>query len=303
MTSATHPDATGYRSLREVDAIARRRRVTERLFKAVLVTAMALAVIPLILIVWVVAQKGYQVITITFFTEDVVPFRREGGGFRNGFFGTFYIMGVAILMAIPLGIGAAVYLVEYGRGRPAAFVRFFTDVMTGIPSIFIGLFVYAILVIGTVRIGFGTFVGAIAIALMMLPIVIRASEEMLKLVPHGLRNAAFGLGARKWQTVTKVVLPAAAPGLVTSSMLAIARGAGETAPLILTALGSLTLVTTFQGERQSALPLLIFDNATQPFPPGMARAWGGALCLLAITLVFTITARVAGSRLAIREDR
>lgn len=295
--------STAHRSLTDVDARAVKRRRSDRMVRTGLGVAMALAVVPLILILWVVAQKGYQVVSLTFFTEDVVPFRREGGGFRNGFFGSFYIMGIAIAMAVPLGIGAAVYLVEYGRGRLATSVRFFTDVMTGIPSIFVGLFVYAILVIGTVRIGFGTFVGAVAIALMMLPIVVRASEEMLKLVPDSLRNASFGLGARKWQTVTRVVLPAAAPGLTTSSMLAIARGAGETAPLILTALGSLTLVGAFQGERQSAVPLLIYDNATQPFPPGIARAWGGALCLLAITLLFTIGARIAGSRLAIREHQ
>jgi len=292
----------GYRSLKDVDAQARKRRRADRRAKRIMMVAMATAVVPLILILWVVVQKGYQVINLTFFAEDVMPFRREGGGFRNGFFGTAYIMVIAIAMAVPLGIGAAVYLVEYGRGRFASMVRFFTDVMTGIPSIFVGLFVYAILVIGTVRIGFGTFVGAVAIALMMLPIVVRASEEMLKLVPDSLRNAAFGLGARRWQSVTRVVLPAAAPGLATSSMLAIARGIGETAPLILTALGSLTLITTFQGERQSALPLLIYDSATQPFPAGIARAWGGALCLLAITLIFTIGARIVGSRLAIREE-
>lgn len=292
----------GHRSLTEVTPKAQRRRRFNLGVHITLTIAMAIAVIPLVLIVIVVAQKGWQVVNIQFFTQDTVPFRREGGGFRQGFFGTFYIMTIAIAMAIPLGILAAVYLVEYGRGALAKIIRFFTDVMTGVPSIFVGLFVYAILVIGTGQLGFGTLVGAVAIAIMMLPIVVRASEEMLKLVPDGLRNASYGLGARQWQTSTRVVLPAAAPGLVTASMLAIARGAGETAPLILTALGSLTLVTELQGSRQSALPLLILDNARQPFAPGIARAWGGALCLLAITLLFTIAARVIGNRLTIREN-
>jgi phosphate transport system permease protein len=176
-------------------------------------------------------------------------------------------------------------------------VRFFTDVMTGVPSVFVGLFIYAILVVGTADLRFGTFVGSVAIAIMMLPIVLRSSEEILKLVPDSLRNASYGLGARKWQTVSRVVLPAAGPGLATGSMLAVARGAGETAPLILTALGSLTLVTRFQGEAQTSLTLLIYRGATQPFEAGIQRAWGGALSLLALTLLMTVAARVIGSRL------
>jgi phosphate transport system permease protein len=260
---------------------------------------MAVATIPLILIIYVVVREGYSALSWDFFTAEEFPPRREGGGFVHGFFGTFYIMALAIAMAIPLGIFAAIYLVEFGRGKMVIAVRFFTDVMTGVPSIFVGLFVYALLVSGTFDFGYGTIIGAVAIAIMMLPIVVRSSEEMLRLVPDSLRNAAYGMGARRWQTATKVVLPAAAPGLVTGSMLAIARGAGETAPLLLTILGSTSMVTAFSGERQTALPLLIYTNSIQPFAPGIARAWGGALCLLAVTLLFTIVARIIGSRLAI----
>jgi phosphate transport system permease protein len=264
---------------------------------------MAVACLPLVLILYVVVERGWAVVDLHFFTQDTLPFRLPGGGFRQGFVGSFLIMALATPLAIGLGVAAAVYLVEYGQGRKlAALVRFVTDVMTGVPSIFVGLFVYAVLVIGTVRIGFGTLAAAVAIAIVMLPIVVRSAEEMLKLVPDSLRNASLGLGARRWQTTTRVVLPAAAPGLATGSMLAVARGAGETAPLILTALGSYTMTVYLVGARQAALPQLIHQSATQPFPPGIARAWGGALCLVAITLLFTVVARIVAGRFASRRE-
>src|SRR5690606_19120395 len=283
------PRTTERRSLRQVDWRTRRRKLTSLAMRVVLTVTMALACVPLVLILYVVAERGWAVIDPHFFTQDTLPVRLEGGGFRQGFVGSFLIMGLAIPMAVVPGIAAAVYLVEYGRGRKlAALVRFVTDVMTGVPSIFVGLFVYAVLVIGTVRLGFGTLTAAVAIAIVMLPIVVRSSEEMLKLVPDSLRSASLGMGARRWQTTTKVVLPAAAPGLATGAMLAIARGAGETAPLILTGLGSFTMTLYLVGERQASLPQLIHQNAVQPFEPGIARAWGGALCLVAITVLFTI---------------
>lgn len=294
---------TGRRSLRQVDPRTRRRRAVNTAMRALLTLVMVLACVPLVLILYVVASKGWRVIDLHFFTQDTVPFRLTGGGFRQGFVGSFLIMALAIPMAVGFGIAAAVYLVEYGKGKKlAVLVRFVTDVMTGVPSIFVGLFVYAVLVIGTLRIGFGTLPAAVAIAIVMLPIVVRSSEEMLKLVPDHLRSASLGLGARRWQTTTKVVLPAAAPGLATGSMLAIARGAGETAPLILTALGSFTMTLYLVGERQASLPQLIHQNAVQPFAPGIERAWGGALCLVVITLLFTVIARVVAGRFARRRE-
>jgi phosphate transport system permease protein len=270
----------------------------------VLSIAMAIACIPLILILYVVAERGIAVIGWEFFTSDQIRYQAEGGGFRHGFFGTFYIMAMAIAMAVVLGISCAVYLVEYGKGKQLpTFVRFVTDVMIGVPSIFVGLVVYAVAIRGTgMGLGFGSFVAALAIALIMLPIVVRSAEEMLKLVPDSIRNASYGVGARKWQTTSRVVVPAAAPGLATGSMLAVARGAGETAPLLLTAFGASFLVTTFQGDPQSALPLLILEHADQPFPPGVARAWGGALCLVVITLFFTVIARTVSARFAKRRE-
>lgn len=297
------PPATRRRGLREPDRRTRRRRLTSRVMTGVLTATMALACVPLVLILYVVAARGMDVISLHFFTADTIPFRLTGGGFRQGFVGSFLIMALAIPMAVVPGIAAAVYLVEYGRGRRlAVLVRFVTDVMTGVPSIFVGLFVYAVLVIGTVEIGFGTLAAAAAIAIVMLPIVVRSSEEMLKLVPDSLRNASLGLGARRWQTTTRVVLPAAAPGLATGSMLAVARGAGETAPLILTGLGSFTMTLYLVGQRQASLPQLIHQNAVQPFPPGIERAWGGALCLVAITVLFTIAARTIAARFHQKRD-
>ncbi|HJE58782.1 MAG TPA: phosphate ABC transporter permease PstA [Nocardiopsis listeri] len=272
------------------------RRFKDRSATVLLTGAMVLAMIPLVLIIFEVTRRGIGVVDLDFFTQTEPPPRREGGGYAAGFFGTLYIMALAILMSIPFGIATAVYIVEYGPNRMTSAIRFFTDVMTGIPSIFVGLFVYGLLVIGWGGMGFGTFVGAVAIAVMMLPIVTRSAEEMLRLVPNEMRNASYGLGARKWQTIVHTVLPTAAPGLTTGSMLAIARGIGETAPLMLTAFGSGLIVTGFQGSPQGSVPLQLYKGAAQPFEAGIDRAWGAALCLFALVLLFTVIARWIGSK-------
>jgi phosphate transport system permease protein len=261
--------------------------------RGVLVAALAMALLPLVLILVVTLQRGLPALSWRFVVSTAVPPSVEGGGYLNGLIGTAYMVGIATLVSVPLGILAAVYLVEYGKGRLAAAVRFFTDVMTGVPSVFVGLFVYSLLVR---QIGFGTLVGGLALAILMLPIVVRSSEEILKLVPGELRGASVGLGARRWQTVIYVVLPAAGPGLVTGAMLAVARAAGETAPLLLTAFGAFQIVLRLQGLPQSALPLLIFREARSAFPAAQARAWAGALELMALVLVLTIAARVISSR-------
>lgn len=272
------------------------RRFKDRSATVLLTGAMILAMIPLVLIIFEVTRRGIGVVNLDFFTQTEPPPRREGGGYAAGFFGTLYIMALAILMSLPFGIATAVYIVEYGPNRMTSAIRFFTDVMTGIPSIFVGLFVYGLLVIGWGGMGFGTFVGAVAIAVMMLPIVTRSAEEMLRLVPNEMRNASYGLGARKWQTIVHTVLPTAAPGLTTGSMLAIARGIGETAPLMLTAFGSGLIVTGFQGDPQGSVPLQLYKGAAQPFEAGVDRAWGAALCLFALVLLFTVIARWIGSK-------
>jgi phosphate transport system permease protein len=255
-------------------------------------------VLTLIPVVWILVQilvKGGSAMSWTFLTQST-PFSmmKQGGGFLNGLLGTAIMVVLASAVSIPLGILAAVYLVEYGKGNwLAKLIRFFSDVMTGVPSIFVGVFVYTALV---VKFKYGAVMGAASLALIMMPIIVRSSEEMLKLVPAELKSASYALGAAKWQTITKVVLPSAAPGLTTGAMLAVARAAGETAPLIMTALGSLQLVTKLAGSPISSLTLLIYNGAGQPFDAAQARAWAGALELLVIVLVFTIVARVFSSR-------
>lgn len=302
MTSTTTPATatpapTERRPLTVSSDNARRRKTKDVITRWGLLGAMILAMVPLVLIVGLVVVEGADVISWEFFTTREFPPAREGGGYAAGFVGTGIIMLMAILMSVPVGLAAAIYLVDYGKGWFATIIRFFTDVMTGIPSVFVGLAVYAILVLGTGQlVSFGGFTAAVAIGIIMLPIIVRSSEEVLKTVSQDLRRGSFALGARKWQTTTRVVLPAAAPGLTTSVMLAIARGTGETAPLILTAFGNINIVYAFFNVAISAVPLQVYNGARQPFDPGIERAWGGALSLLVIVLVFTVVARYIGAR-------
>jgi phosphate transport system permease protein len=273
----------------------RRRVWRNRRNTALIVLAVVVTLIPVVLILYQITSKGLATMGWEFLTSSMpFSFRREGGGFLNALVGTAIMVGLASLISIPLGILGAVYLVEYGKGNWfAKLIRFFSDVMTGVPSVFVGLFVYTALVI---EFGFGALMGAISLAIIMMPIIIRSTEEMLKLVPLELKDASYALGAAKWQTVLRVILPSAAPGITTGVMLAVARAAGETAPLILTALGSYQLTAKLMGEPISALTLAIFDGARNPFAAGQARAWAGALELLIIVLVFTVLARVIAAR-------
>jgi phosphate transport system permease protein len=280
--------------------LAGARPVARRLWKDRSTTFLIAAsvVLTMVPVIWILVQillKGGAAMSWEFLSKSL-PFSmtKEGGGFLNGLIGTAIMVGLASAVSIPLGILGAVYLVEYGKKNWLAnLIRFFSDVMTGVPSIFVGVFIYTALV---VNYGYGAIMGAASLALIMMPIIVRSSEEMLKLVPSELKDASYALGAAKWQTITKVVLPTAAPGLTTGAMLAVARAAGETAPLIMTALGSLQLVTKLAGSPISSLTLLIYQGAGQPFDAAQARAWAGALELLVIVLVFTIVARIFSSR-------
>ena len=295
MTAGTSSLRVGRDLTATVPNGARRRRA-DLAMRAVLMGAFVVALIPLASIILVTLQNGLSAMSLEFLTQtQPLSFRREGGGFVHGFIGTAMMVGIGVLISVPLGIGAAVFLTEYRTSRLARPVRFFTDVMTGVPSIFVGLFVYATLVRGF-DLGFGTVPGGVAISILMLPIIVRSAEEILKLVPQDLRNASTAMGARRWQTTVQVVLPAAAPGLITGVMLAVARGAGETAPLILTAFGTPYLTTALLGEAQTALPLLVFEGARLPFQAAQARAWAGALELVVLVLLLTIVARAIGSR-------
>ncbi len=277
---------------------SRRRVWRNRRNTFLVVLAVVITLIPVALILYHIVSKGIATMGWEFLTSSQ-PFslRREGGGFLNGLIGTVIMVGLATLVSVPLGILGAVYLVEYGKGNwLAKLIRFFSDVMTGVPSIFVGLFVYTALVI---PFGFGALMGAASLAIIMMPIVIRSTEEMLKLVPSELKDASYALGAAKWQTVLRVILPSAAPGITTGVMLAVARAAGETAPLILTAFGSMQLTAKLWGAPIEALTLAIFGGATNPFAAGQARAWAGALELLLIVLVLTVAARVVAARSSI----
>jgi phosphate transport system permease protein len=293
MTSQVTPVKPVSLTVRQGNA-ARRQR-TERLVATLLTFLMVVASIPLVLILFQVVQRGWDVLSYEFFTQKEFPPARVGGGYAAGFVGTGIMVLWAALFAVPTGVLAAVYLNEYGRGPLAAAIRFFTDVMTGIPSVFVGLAIYFLLINAT-PLSFGAFPGAISLGVIMLPIVVRSSEEILRTVPDELRQGSLAMGARRWQTTLKVVLPAAAPGLATGAMLAVARAAGETAPLILTAFGNINIVTDLFNTAIGAVPLQIYNGARQPFAPGVERAWGGALALLVLVLLLTVTARYIGSK-------
>jgi phosphate transport system permease protein len=282
-------------------ALPLRRRLADRFVTGLMLVAVLLALVPLGLVTQQVVRAGGGVLSWEFLTADIPnSFRRAGGGMGPAIVGTLVITGMAALMAIPLGVLGAVYLNEYGKNQPLArFVRTMADVMTGVPSIVMGLFVYVVWVLTfEERSGFA---GSLALACLMLPVVIRSTEEILRLVPDDLRAASLALGARRWRTTLTVVLPAAISGITSGALLAIARAAGETAPLIVTAGVTYTVnPNLFDGEN-TALPAQIYRNATQPFEAAQERAWGAALTLVAIVLLFTIIARAIAARFALKE--
>lgn len=293
------------RTARQADlgrsALARRRRVTNHLATTAIWFAVLLAVVPLALVTYTVVMKGAGVMSWEFLTENIPnSYRRPGGGMAPAIVGTLLITGMASLMAIPLGVFGAIYLNEYGKRRPLArVIRLMADVMTGVPSIVMGLFIYIVWVL---LVGEQTgFAGSLALACLMLPVVIRSSEEMLRLVPDELRQASMALGARKWRTILTVVLPAAISGITSGALLAVARAAGETAPIIIvTGIVFAPNPNLFDGTN-TALPAQIFRNASQPFVGAQDRAWGAALTLIVIVLTFTIVARLIANRFAIKE--
>ncbi|MEN3272412.1 MAG: phosphate transport system permease protein [Actinomycetota bacterium] len=276
--------------------VSRRRRVVNLLATFGMSLALLLAVIPLVAVVGYLITRGGGIISWSFLTEKIPAPRKIGPGMGPAVVGTILITGAASAMAIPLGILGAIYLNEFGkRNRLATMIRFLADVMTGVPSIVMGLFIYTIWVLRYRQSGFA---GALALACLMLPIVIRATEEMLRLVPTELRHGSDALGARTWRTTFAVVLPAALPGIVSGSMLAVARAAGETAPLLFT-IGIVRETNSRLFGPNTALSTQIFANASQPFPGAVDRAWGAALTLVTIVFLFTVAARVVAARFSI----
>jgi phosphate transport system permease protein len=257
-----------------------------------------IVLIPLGFILYTVIQKGWDAVTSAgWFTDDIPPVRRSGPGMGPAIVGTILTTGLATLMAVPLGILGAIYLHEYGKtGRLASILRFFADVMTGVPSIIMGLFIFTIWVVRFGVDGVNAFAGALALGCLMLPIVIRSTEEMLKLVPNDLREASLALGSSQSRTILGIVLPAALPGIVSGVLLAVARAAGETAPLLFT-IGAATSINwnPFSGPN-TALSVQIFGNAQQPFAGAQERAWGAALTLIAMTFILLVLSRIVAAR-------
>jgi len=275
-----------------------RRRLINSAFHAAVYACVVVAAIPLFAIVFSVVKKGGSVVDLDFLTKPIpVLTRSKGPGMGPAIVGTLIITGMATLMAVPLGILAAVYLNEYGKkNRLAQVIRTMSDVMTGVPSIVMGLFIYTIWVL---RFGLSGFAGALALACLMLPIVIRSTEEILRLVPAGLREASLALGASRARTILTVVLPAAIPGITSGALLAVARAAGETAPLLFTVGATRTVNLDLFNGVNTALPTQIFRNANQAFPGPVERAWGAALTLIVLVVLLTVLARVVTKRFAV----
>jgi phosphate transport system permease protein len=278
------------------------RSAKSAVMTGLMLAAVVVVAIPLCAVIWSVCSRGFDVAFQAFpdfFVKEIpVVARRAGPGMGPAILGTLLVTGAATLIAVPLGVLGAVYLHEYGAGnRFSRLVRFMSTVMTGVPSIVMGLFVY---IVWTLQFGYSAFGGALALACLMLPVVIGATEQMLKLVPPHLREAAYALGTSKSRTILTVVLPAALPGIVSGSLLAVARAAGETAPLLF-AVGAATEYNAHLfTEANTALSMQIFSNASSSFVAAQDRAWGAALTLVLLTFLMTLIARVFTARVALK---
>ena len=273
------------------------RRTSNRIATVLMVLAFVLVIIPLGFVLFTVIAKGASIISWSFLTSGPIPpnvVPAGVGGMGPAVLGTLLITGLATLMAVPLGVLGAVYLNEYGgKGPLARLIGFMADVMTGVPSIVMGLFIFSIWVL---HFGYSGLAGAFALGCLMLPVVIRSSDEMLKLVPDPLREASYALGATKARVTMTVVLPAAIGGIVSGALLAVARAAGETAPLLFTILTVTEANPNVFSGANTALATQIFANAEQPYTGAQARAWGAALTLIAIAFILMIAARMITAR-------
>ena len=279
--------------------VENRRAAVDRLVTGLVWTAFGVALIPLAWLLWLVVSRGAGTINLQFLTYSMRSVIGDAqGGLYHALMGTLIVTGIAALVSVPIGVFAAIYLIEYGRGsRMARTITFLVDVMTGIPSIVAGLFAFALfsLFLGPGRFGLA---GGIALSLLMIPTVVRSTEEMLKLVPADLREASYALGVPKWRTIAKVVLPTSVAGIVTGVVLAISRVIGETAPLLVAAGFTNNLNTNPVDGSMMTLPVFIFTQFSQSTEKGYAYAWGGALVLLVIVMLLNLIARIVGKILA-----
>jgi phosphate transport system permease protein len=268
-----------------------RRQAKDRIATGLVWVAFLVALVPLISLVWVTVVRGVKVLDVYFLTHSMglVADSQPGGGIYHAIIGSLEQVGLATIIAAPIGVLTAIYLVEYGRGRLAQAVTFFVDVMTGVPSIVAGLFILSLMLIFDME-PFG-FAGSLALAILMMPVVVRSTEEMLKLVPNELREASLALGVPKWRTILKVVLPTSIGGITTGIMLAVARITGETAPVLLLVFGNRFINNNpFSGPQQS-LPLYIYQQYAAGNDYAYDRAWAASLTLIAFVMILNLVAR------------
>jgi phosphate transport system permease protein len=280
-------------------AVENRRAALDRLMTGLVWSSFGIAVLPLVWLIYVVVREGLQAISMEFLTYSMRGVTGdEQGGVYHALIGTLLITVAATLISVPIGVLTAIYLIEYGgNSRLARWITFLVDVMTGIPSIVAGLFALALVVLffgPAYRMGLG---GSIALSLLMIPTVVRSSEEMFRLVPMDLREASYALGVPKWRTILKVVVPTAIGGVITGVVLAISRVIGETAPLLVVAGATDGVNFNLFDGRMTTLPVFIYSQYAQSTPAGYQRAWGGALVLIAIVMVLNLGARLIGKLL------
>ncbi len=286
----TRPSARQRNAAARTARTLRRRRVVNAIMVSLLALSAVIAVIPLVLIVYHLGRSGLSSLNVAFFTQDPKSVGEVGGGMTNAILGTLMVVGVGAAIGMPIGIGAGLYVAERRATKLATVVRFLADVLNGLPSIVMGIFAWEFLVRPLGH--FSAWAGAVALAAMLVPMVTRTTEEMVRLVPQSLREAALALGYSRSRTALTVVLRTATAGIVTGALVAIARIAGETAPLLFTALGN-QFRSTSLNKPIAALPLQIFQYAVSPYEDWHRQAWAGALVLIALVLTISLVARAA----------
>ena len=273
---------------------ATRRKITSRIMEILCAVAVLLALLPVAMILFYVVKEGIGSLNLAFFTAMPKPVGEAGGGMANAIVGTLILIGLAALFAVPVGCIAGIHLSEYPASRFSSAVRFAADVLNGVPSIVIGIFAYGLVVLPVKR--FSALAGGVALGLLMLPIVVRTTEELLRLVPSGLREGALALGATRSRAVFSVIVPAALPGILTGILVALARVAGETAPLLFTSLSN-NYWSTAVTQPIASLTVQVFNYAISPYDDLHRQAWAGAFLLVMIILTLSIAARLAVRRL------
>ena len=274
-----------------------RRKLSNGLALGLITAAALIVTVPLFLILGTVLLRGLGALNWAFLTQIPKPIGEEGGGMGNAILGSLLLLGLASLIGVPLGVGTGVFLAEYGRNKFGNLVRFTADALNGVPSVVIGMTAWALVVVTQGH--FSLFAGSVALGIMMIPVISRTTEEVLLLVPQSIREAALGLGIPKWRTILSVVLRTASAGIVTSIMLAFARIAGESAPLMFTAFGN-EFWSTNPNQPVASLPLQIYKYAIQPYDQAHAQAWTAALVLISLIMITVILFRFIASRGAVQ---